>query len=143
MITSQQVKLVQTSWAMVAPISEQAAALFYGRLFELDPRLRALFKSDLKEQGKKLMQMMGMVVHGLANLESLLPAVKNLGARHVRYGVEDSHYDTVGAALLWTLEQGLGQGFTPEVKEAWAAAYGALAITMKNAAHNAVVMAAA
>ena len=131
------------SWAMVAPISEQAAALFYGRLFELDPSLRALFKSDLKDQGKKLMHMLAMVVHGLANLESLLPAVKNLGARHVDYGVEDSHYNTVGAALLWTLEQGLGKGFTPEVKDAWATAYGALAATMKNAAHNAVVLAAA
>jgi hemoglobin-like flavoprotein len=143
MITSQQVKLVQMSWAMVAPISEQAAALFYGRLFELDPSLQGLFRSDLKEQGKKLMQMMGMVVHGLANLESLLPAVKNLGARHVDYGVEDSHYDTVGAALLWTLEQGLGKGFTPEVGEAWAAAYSALATVMKNAAHNAAELAAA
>ena len=128
---------------MVAPISEQAAVLFYGRLFELDPNLRALFKSNLKDQGKKLMHMLGMVVHGLANLESLLPAVKNLGARHVDYGVEDSHYDTVGAALLWTLEQGLGKGFTPEVKDAWATAYGALAATMKNAAHRAVVLAAA
>ena len=142
-MTTHQVKLVQSSWALVAPIGEQAAALFYGRLFELDPSLKHLFKSDLKEQGKKLMQMLGMVVHGLTNLERLLPAVRDLGQRHGSYGVADSHYDTVGAALLWTLEQGLGNHFTQEVKEAWTAAYTALATTMKNAAQEGTALAAA
>jgi hemoglobin-like flavoprotein len=142
-MTTHQVKLVQSSWALIAPIAEQAAALFYGRLFELDPSLRHMFKADLKEQGKKLMQMLGMVVHGLTNLDRLLPAVRDLGTRHGNYGVADSHYDTVGAALLWTLGQGLGNQFTAEVKEAWTAAYTALATTMKKAAHDAVVLAAA
>ena len=143
MITSHQVKSIQSSWALVAPISEQAAALFYNRLFELDPSLRELFKSDLTEQGKKLMQMLAVVVHGLANPDRLLPGVRGLGARHVEYGVEDSQYETVGTALLWTLEQGLGKAFTAEVKEAWTAAYTVLANEMKKGAHEAVVMAAA
>lgn len=142
-MTTHQVKLVQSSWALVAPIAEQAAALFYGRLFELDPNLKHLFKSDLKEQGKKLMQMLGMVVHGLTNLDRLLPAVRDLGQRHGNYGVADSHYDTVGAALLWTLEQGLGNHFTVEVKEAWTTAYTALATTMKKAAQDGTALATA
>lgn len=141
-MTTKQVELVQSSWALVAPIAGQAAALFYGRLFELDSSLRQLFKSDLKDQGKKLMQMLGMVVSGLTNLERLLPAVRDLGKRHGNYGVADSHYDTVGAALLWTLEQGLGNQFTPEIKDAWAAAYSTLATTMKKAAPKAIVPAA-
>jgi hemoglobin-like flavoprotein len=134
MMNPEQVRLIQTSWAMVAPISDQAAALFYGRLFELDPELKPLFKSDITEQGKKLMQMLGMVVHGLTNLERLVPAVQGLGRRHVGYGVNDSHYEKVGAALLWTLEKGLGNGFTPDVRSAWTTAYGVLATTMKDAA---------
>jgi len=133
-MTPEQVRLIQTSWALVAPMSDQAAGLFYGRLFELDPQLKPLFKSDLTEQGKKLMQMLGMVVHGLTNLERLVPAVQSLGARHAGYGVKDSHYETVAAALLWTLEKGLGNGFTPEVRGAWTTAYGVLAKTMKDAA---------
>lgn len=143
MITTHQVKLVQSSWDLVAPIAPQAAELFYGRLFELDPSLRELFKADLKDQGKKLMQMLGMVVRGLTNLERLLPTVQDLGKRHGNYGVADSHYDTVGAALLWTLEQGLGKNLTSEVREAWTAAYVMLASTMKAAAGPGVSMAAA
>jgi hemoglobin-like flavoprotein len=135
-MTLEEVKLVQTSWAMVAPISDQAAALFYGRLFEIDPQLKLLFKSDINEQGKKLMQMIGMVVHGLANFERLLPAVQDLGRRHTRYGVDDSHYEMVASALLWTLEKGLGNGFTPEVRSAWTSAYTALAKTMKDAGRS-------
>jgi len=130
----QQVALVQNSWKQVVPIREQAATLFYGRLFELDPSLKALFTTDLTEQGKKLMQMITMAVQGLAHPEKLVPAVQDLGRRHVHYGVQNHHYDTVGAALLWTLDQGLGDQFTPEVKEAWTEVYTLLATTMQEAA---------
>jgi nitric oxide dioxygenase len=129
-----QVKLVQSTFAMVAPIAEQAAGLFYNRLFELDPNLRPLFKeTDMKEQGRKLMGMLAMVVNGLAHLDGLAPAVASLGRRHVDYHVRPDDYRTVGAALLWTLEQGLGAAFTPEVRDAWTNAYGTLAAVMQGA----------
>lgn len=134
-----QIKLIQQSFAAVEPIADQAAALFYNRLFELDPSLRAMFKGDLAVQGKKLMMMLKAVVNGLSQLESILPAVKALGSRHSGYGVEDAHYDTVGEALLWTLDQGLGDAFTPEVEEAWVTAYTLLATTMKEAMVDEVV----
>lgn len=133
-MTPHQVELVQTTWAKVVPISDQAAALFYGRLFELDPSLRPMFKTDIKEQGKKLMTMITVAVRGLTDLGKLVPAVEDMGRRHVSYGVEDKHYDTVGTALIWTLEKGLGDAFTSEVKEAWVTTYTILATTMKNAA---------
>ncbi len=129
--------LVQDSWAQVMPISEVAAALFYAKLFELDPSLQALFKGDMKEQGKKLMQMITVAVRGLDRIEELVPAVQALGARHVGYGVKDAHYDTVAAALLDTLEKGLGDAFTSEVKAAWVEVYAVLATTMKGAAAKA------
>ncbi|CAN5766391.1 hypothetical protein BH11GEM2_BH11GEM2_10810 [soil metagenome] len=120
---------------MVLPIADQAATLFYGRLFELDPSLRSLFTStDMAEQRKKLMQMITVAVRGLDHLDQIVPAVQALGRRHGGYGVTDSHYDTVGAALLWTLEQGLGDAYTPAVHEAWATTYGTLASVMKSAA---------
>jgi hemoglobin-like flavoprotein len=133
-MTPKQKALVQESWKAVMPISAQAADLFYGRLFDLDPALKPLFKSDIKEQGKKLMQMIGMCVAGLDHLDQLVPAVESLGRRHVNYGVVESHYDTVGAALLWTLEKGLGEAFTPQVEQAWAEVYQTLASTMKSVA---------
>jgi hemoglobin-like flavoprotein len=125
-LTDVQITLVQDTFAMVAPIAETAAQLFYGRLFELDPSLRQMFKGDMAEQGRKLMQMLSVAVHALDNLESIIPAVQALGARHVGYGVTMEHYAIVGDALLWTLEKGLGEAFTPQVKEAWATVYGAL-----------------
>lgn len=125
---------VQSSFAKVEPIADTAAELFYGKLFELDPALKPLFKGDMKEQGAKLMRMIGIAVRGLTDLEAIVPAVKNLGARHVDYGVKDKDYDTVGAALLWTLGQGLGDDFTPEVEAAWTEVYTLLATTMKEAA---------
>ncbi len=131
-MTTRQVELVQGTWEKVVPISEQAAALFYGRLFELDPELKPLFKGDLKEQGKKLMQMITIAVRGLTDLEKLLPAVQDLGRRHVGYGVRKRDYDTVGAALIWTLEKGLGEAFTDEVKQAWLETYTALAGAMQS-----------
>ena len=133
-MTPEQAILVKNSWEYVLPISDKAAELFYGKLFELDPSLQALFKGDMKEQGAKLMMMINTAVNGLDKLEAIVPAVQQLGVRHVAYGVKDEHYDTVGAALLWTLEAGLGDSFTEKVKDAWATVYGVLADTMKAAA---------
>jgi len=133
-MTPEQIALVRSSFAKVVPIKETAADLFYGRLFELDPSLRPLFKGDMKEQGLKLMAMIGTAVGGLDRLDSIVPSVQALGRRHVDYGVKGEHYDTVAAALLWTLEQGLGAAFTSDVKAAWTSAYGVLAGTMKEAA---------
>jgi hemoglobin-like flavoprotein len=138
-MTSRQIELVQTSWEKCVPMADQAAALFYGKLFELDPRLKPLFKTDIKEQGKKLMAMITAAVRGLDNLDKLVPVVEDLGRRHVSYGVKGEHYSTVGVALLWTLEQGLGEAFTLEVKEAWAATYGILSSKMQKAATTAAL----
>lgn len=118
----------------MVPIKDKAAELFYGRLFELDPSLKPLFKGDMAQQGRKLMTMIGTAVSGLTRLDQIVPAVRDLGRRHVGYGVKDAHYATVGAALLWALETGLGPAFTPEVKAAWATTYGTLAGVMKQAA---------
>ena len=135
-MTPEDKKLVQESFAKVAPIADQAAALFYQNLFTKDPSLKALFKGDMVEQGKKLMKMIAVAVAGLDRLDTIVPAVQDLGRRHVKYGVLPSHYDTVGAALLQTLEQGLGPAFTPTVKQAWVTVYGVLATTMKDAAYG-------
>jgi len=142
-MTPEDKKLVQESFAKVAPIAEQAAALFYQNLFTKDPSLKPLFKGDMAEQGKKLMKMIATAVNGLDQLEAIVPAVQDLGRKHVKYGVQPQHYDTVGAALLLTLEQGLGSAFTPEVKQAWAKVYGVLAGTMKSAAYGDQPVAAA
>jgi nitric oxide dioxygenase len=125
-MTPDQVKLVQESFAKIAPISEQAAVLFYGRLFEIAPSVKAMFPADMTEQRKKLMATLAVVVNGLTNLESILPAASALAKRHVSYGAKAEHYPVVGSALLWTLEKGLGDGWTPDVAEAWTAAYGTL-----------------
>ncbi len=131
-MTPEQKRLVQTSFPKILPANE-AAALFYNRLFQLDPSLQPMFKGDMDEQGRKLMDMLRIVVNGLDRLEQLVPAVKRLGERHDTYGVKAEHYATVGAALIWTLEQGLGEDFTDEVREAWIAAYTILANTMLEA----------
>lgn len=133
-MTPEQITLVTTSWEKVKPISEVAAELFYGKLFELDPSLKPLFSGDMKEQGRKLMAMINTAVNSLKNVEAIVPAVQDLGRRHVGYGVTDAHYDTVAAALLWTLGQGLGDAFTDDVKQAWTDTYVLLATTMKDAA---------
>ena len=138
-MTPKQIELVQGSWKKVLPIADTAAELFYGRLFGLDPALKPLFKGDMAAQGRKLMAMISTAVNGLTRLDSIVPAVQDLGRRHVNYGVKDQHYDTVAAALVWTLGQGLGEQFTPELKDAWVAAYGVLAKTMKDAAATAAV----
>jgi hemoglobin-like flavoprotein len=129
-----QIALVQQSFRDVVPIKDLAAKMFYDRLFELDPGLKPLFRTSPHEQGQKLMTALAAVVGGLRNWETIEPTVRELGQRHVAYGVRPCDYDTVGAALLWTLEQGLGEAFTDEVKSAWTAAYQAVAATMIDAA---------
>lgn len=130
------IELVQDSWAKVALIAPQAAALFYSNLFALNPNLTALFEGDMEEQGKKLMQMIGAAVGKLNDLDSLVPILQSLGRRHYAYGVENSHYDTVGAALLDTLAQGLGNDFTEPVRAAWKDVYEVMAKVMADAAGN-------
>ena len=132
-MTPQQISLVQASFQKVVPIAGTAADLFYDRLFETAPQVRMLFPDDLSEQKKKLMAMLGTAVANLHKLETILPAVKALGERHKGYGVTVDHYAPVGAALLWTLEQGLGPDFTPDTRAAWTEAYTALAGVMTSA----------
>lgn len=136
-MTPQQITLVKSSWQQVLPIRETAADLFYSQLFTLDPSLKALFRGDMKEQGRKLMAMISVAVNALDKLETIVPAVQDLGRRHAGYGVKDPHYETVATALLWTLGKGLGDGFTSDVKQAWVAAYTILADTMKQSARAA------
>jgi hemoglobin-like flavoprotein len=133
-MTPEQVKLVQDSFQKVVPIADTAADLFYDRLFTIAPEVRPLFPEDLKEQKKKLMQMLATAVTNLHQVEKILPAVQDLGKRHVAYGVTAKHYEPVGAALLWTLEQGLGPDFTPPVKDAWTQTYLTVAGVMTKAA---------
>ena len=136
-MTPTQVQLIRSSWAAVEPIADDAATLFYARLFELDPSLTHLFRhTDMPKQRKVLMQTLAVVVKSIDRLEQLVPAVQALGRRHTGYGVQAEHYATVGAALIWTLERGLGDAFTTEVREAWETAYGTLASVMIAASHD-------
>lgn len=121
---------MQSSFAKVLPIAPQAAEIFYSRLFELAPQVRTLFKGDMKEQGRKLMAMLATVVNGLTRLETIVPAAQQLAVRHAAYGVRPEHYSVVGAALLDTLDKGLGDDFTTEVRDAWSSAYGLLSNVM-------------
>ena len=135
-MTPDQIKLVQQSFAKVAPISEQAAVLFYDRLFEIAPAVRQMFPNDMTEQRRKLMATLAIVVNGLSNLEMILPAASSLATRHVAYGAKAEHYPVVGEALLWTLEKGLGADWTPAAAEAWTAAYTTLSEFMIAQAYN-------
>jgi len=136
------INLVQETWQQVAPIADKAAGLFYDRLFTIDPTIRSLFRStDMQEQRRKLLQVLGVAVHSLSRLEALIPTVEELGRRHAGYGVTDSHYGSVGAALLWTLERGLGPAWTAETAAAWREAYGLLAGVMRRAASEAATTA--
>ena len=135
-MTPEQVKLVQESFAKVVPISDQAAVIFYDRLFEIAPSVKSMFTGDMAEQRRKLMTMLAAVVNGLGNLESILPAASALAIRHVNYGAKTEHYPVVGSALLWTLEKGLGDAWTPEVADAWTAAYGTLSGYMISEAYG-------
>ena len=136
-MTPEQVAMVQESFKKVVPIAGTAANLFYGRLFEIAPEVRALFPEDLKEQKKKLIGMLATAVTNLHQVDKILTAVEDLGRRHVGYGVTAQQYEPVGAALLWTLEKGLGNDFTPPVKEAWTETYMTLAGVMQTAAAGA------
>jgi hemoglobin-like flavoprotein len=131
-----QINLVQESFAKVAPISEQAATLFYDRLFEVAPAVKVMFPADMTEQRKKLMTTLAVVVNGLSSLESVLPAASALAKRHVSYGARPEHYPVVGGALLWTLEKGLGEAWTADVADAWTAAYGTLSGYMISEAYG-------
>lgn len=136
-MTPKQIELVHSTWDMVLPISDQAAAMFYARLFEIAPEVKPLFSGDMDAQGKKLMQMINTAVDNIEDVEKIVPALEDLGKRHVGYGVTDEHYAQVAEALLWTLEQGLGDAFTEDVKQAWTETYMTLAGVMIEASKEA------
>ena len=135
-MTPEQVKLVQQSFSRIVPIADKAAVIFYDRLFEIAPQVRSLFPSDMEEQRGKLMATLTAVIGGLTNLPLILPAASALARRHVSYGARAEHYPVVGAALLWTLEKGLGEGWTPDVADAWKAAYATLSGFMISEAYG-------
>ena len=136
-MTPQQIALVQNTFDKIIPISTEVAKLFYQRLFELDPKLKSLFKGDIDAQGKKLMEALGNAICGLNNIDKVVVILEELGARHVTYGVKAEHYDTAGKALIWTLKQGLDNLFTKDVEIAWLEAYRLLSSVMKSAASKA------
>jgi hemoglobin-like flavoprotein len=142
-MTATNVALVQQSFELVRPVLDSAALTFYERLFALDPSLRSLFRQSRQAQAQKLAQALTVVVTGLDNKAQLRGAIEALGRRHAGYGVRHEHYATVGEALIWTLEQGLGDSFTPDVRAAWVDAYGWLAFTMREAAARVPMAAAA
>lgn len=136
-MTPHQIELVQASFTKVAPNAEAAASLFYDHLFEIAPEVRPMFGGDMGEQGRKLMSMLSVVVKGLNNFDAVLAAAKILAVRHVSYGVKPEHYHPVGEALIWTLDKGLGDDFTAEIRGAWLAAYGVLSGAMIEEAYGA------
>ena len=130
-------QLIRETWAHVLPIADDAAGLFYGRLFELSPEIERLFGStDMSAQRAKLLAALNLAVRNLDNPDALIPVLQDLGRRHIDYGVKDEHYEPVGSALLWTLEQGLGDAFTKDARDAWAAVYGVVSATMQDAARE-------
>jgi hemoglobin-like flavoprotein len=135
-MNSDQVALIQYSFAKITPIPEQAAALFYRRLFEIAPEVEGLFHGDMKEQGRKLMTTLAVVVNGLTDLAAILPAAGALAKRHVAYGVVAEHYAPVGVALLWMLERGLGAEWTSDLAAAWTNAYATLSEYMIDEAYG-------
>lgn len=135
-MNSEQIELVKNSFAKIEPLAEEAGVLFYARLFELDPQLRPLFKNDIRLQGRKLLEMLGLAVRALDDFEPVVSLARESGIRHAGYGVEESDYETVSEALLWTFEAALKEDFTAETKDAWTAVYNLLAETMKDAARH-------
>jgi hemoglobin-like flavoprotein len=137
-MTPAQKDLVQSTWALVVPIADTATAMFYDRLFEIDPGSRALFENtDMADQRLKLLQVLSVAIAGLDDLDRLTPIVEELGRRHANYGVRDEHYDSVGTALLWTLQKGLGAAWNPETAAAWTEVYGVLSGVMRRAQKDA------
>ena len=142
-MTPEQTRLVRHTWNQVAPSADAAADMFYRRLFEIDPATRKLFRAtEMVAQRKKLLQTLSFAINGLDDPDALVSKVEDLGRRHAGYGVTDAQYDSVGAALLWTLEQGLGRAWTPAVASAWTEVYGMLSGIMRNAAARANVASA-
>jgi len=141
-MTPEQKDLVRDTWSAVLPIQEQAAGMFYDRLFTEYPEVKPLFKGDMQEQGEKLMKMLDQAVGSLDNIEALIEPLKAAGKAHKGYGVKDEDYGKVGASLLWTLEQGLGEAYTPAVQDAWGVTYETLSSVMIEGANEAVVSAA-
>jgi len=135
-VKASQITLVQSTFDRILPISDVAAQIFYDRLFHLDPSLRRLFNGDLRMQGKKLMDAISILVGNLNRPDRIIPGIRALGRRHVAYGVQEEHYTTFREALMWTLEHGLGDAFTPDVRYAWSAVYDLIADTMKDAARS-------
>lgn len=133
-VTPKQIDLVQASWVMVLPIKDSVANLFYGKIFDLDPGLQTLFRGDMKVQGRKLISFIGLAISSLGRVDNIIPGLRELGRKHLDYGVKDSDYDTFGAALIWALEQGLGEAFSVDVRNAWIQTYELLAGVMKDAA---------
>jgi hemoglobin-like flavoprotein len=138
-MNAKQIQIIRQSFSLISPTPDAVAAAFYGRLFAMDPSLRSMFPPCLEEQGRRLMRMLGVAIGMLDRSDELVSALRSLGRRHVAYGVRDEHYETVGAALLWTLEHGLGWAFTPEVREAWTALYGVVATMMQEGAKGSEV----
>ena len=136
-MTDDQIALIQSSFAKVVPRSNVVATMFYDRLFEMAPEYRELFPEDMEAQRGKLMTTLAAVVQSLTNLDAIVPVVQDLGRRHVGYNVKPADYEPVGAALLWTLETGLGDDWTDNTRDAWAAAYGLLSTVMIAAAEEA------
>jgi len=134
-LSARQITLIQNSFTKVKPIADQAADIFYNKLFEYDPSLRQLFKNDMKQQGRMLMSVLGTAVGSLNKLEALIPTLQKLAKQHVEYGVKADDYTPVGNALLYTLKQGLGPAFTPELRLAWIEVYKVVATTMREAAY--------
>ena len=133
-MTPEQVAMVQESFQKVAPIADKAADIFYDRLFEIAPQVRSLFPAVMTDQKKKLMAMLGTAVNNLHQVDTVVPAIQELGVRHIAYGVKDEHYDIVGSALLYTLSVGLGDDWTPDLEAAWTETYTIVATVMKDAA---------
>jgi hemoglobin-like flavoprotein len=133
-VNATQQGLVQTTFARLAVMPEVTGALFYERLFVINPSFRSLFKNDMRIQGIKLMAMLAMVVYNLPKPRQVSPAIRDLAIRHVKYGVKSAYYDATREAMLWTLEQALAEDLTPDVREAWTVCYDELAGEMKAAA---------
>jgi nitric oxide dioxygenase len=122
-LTERQIRLVQFSFEKITENIDQSAALFYDHLFHLDPSLKAMFKGDMRQQGRKLMQTLLVAVNGLDDFGAVAPSIRELGKRHVNYGVQPKHYELVGTALLWMVEQGIGNQYTSEICGAWTQLY--------------------
>jgi nitric oxide dioxygenase len=135
-MTPQDIEIVQSSFAEIAPVDDETGLQFYQRLFRIAPELKPLFPGDMEEQGRMFMSMLTVAVNGLSNLDRIEADLADLAIRHVGYGVKPDHYAKVGAALLWTLEENLADTFTDDVRRAWVAVYDTLSGVMIRAAYG-------